>query len=139
MNPGILKDWLELIGLVVVWIVAAVIQWARQNNKINGLGRRVKKVEEDCSGGGGRLTRIEHDLAEYRRDVLDANSRLGRVEKAVEDVGEAVTQGNIALGVQLHGIEKLIQETNLKTSNRLVRIETVQQVEKKVGPIPTGD
>lgn len=139
MTPRELKDWLELAALVVLWIVAATVQWSRQNNKINGVGSRVKKVEEKCSETAGRMTRMEQDLAEYRRDVLEANSRLGRVEKAVEDVGESVRDGNVVLGAQLHKIEQLINDKDRQTSNRLVRIETVVQVEKKVGPIPTGD
>lgn len=139
MNPKDLKDWVEFAGVIVAWVVAAAVLWTKQNNKINGLGGRVKKVEGTCEASAARITRVEQELADYRRDMMEANSRLGRVEKAVEDVGEEVRNGNIALGTQLHGIEKLINETDKKNSNRLVRLETIGQVEKKVGPIPTGD
>lgn len=139
MNPKDLKDWVELGALIVAWIFAAAVLWTRQNNKINGLGRRVKGVEDSCSGMGGRMSSLERDMVEHRRDVQEANRRLGSVEKAVENVGEVVRDGNTALGVQLHNIERLITETDKRNSNRLVRLETVTKIEQKVGPIPTGD
>lgn len=139
MNPKDLKDWVELGALIVAWIFAAAVLWTRQNSKINGLGRRVRTVEDSCSAMGGRMESLEREMAEHRRDVQEANRRLGYVEKAVENVGEAVRDGNTALGVQLHGIEKLITETDKRNSNRLVRLETVTKIEQKVGPIPTGD
>lgn len=137
MNPGAFKDYLELIGLLLAWITAAGIQWMRQTQKINGLGRRVKSVEEDCSGHKGRMDRMENELREYRAEARETSNKLARVERAVEAVGEGVTNGNLTLGVKLDNVQKLIHEKDLRTQTRLVRMETVQEIEKKVGPLPT--
>jgi uncharacterized coiled-coil DUF342 family protein len=137
MNVGEIRDYLEIIGLLFAWIVAAAVQWRRQTSKINGLGRRVKAVEEACSGSAGRMDRMENELREYRAEARETSNKLARVEKSVEAVGEEVTQGNVALGVKLDNIQKLIHEKDLRTQTRLVRMETVQKIEQKVGPLPT--
>lgn len=137
MNPKDIKDWLILGGMVVSFIVTSTIAYQKLIAKINGMGGRVKKVEESCSAVGGRMERFERELAEYRRDAQDAVGRMSRVEKGVDDLREDIQQGNLAIGVQLHAIEKLIQDKDRSTSNRLVRMETLAQVEKKIGPIPT--
>jgi SMC interacting uncharacterized protein involved in chromosome segregation len=139
MNPKDLKDWLGILAPVIVWIAVGAFAWAKLTGKVNGLGRRVKVVEDSRSEDRGRMDRMERELADYRRDAQDAVNRLGRVERAVEDVAETVNQGNLQLGSQLHGIEKLIQEKDSKTRERLVRIETIAQIERKYGPFKEND
>jgi chromosome segregation ATPase len=136
MNPKDIKDWMLLGGMVVSFIITTTIAYQKLIAKINGMGGRVKKVEEACSATSGRMDRFERELAEYRRDAQDAVGRMSRVEKGVDALNDNIQQGNITIGSQLHAIEKLIQEKDKSTSNRLVRMETLQQVEKKLGPIP---
>jgi len=136
MDPKIIKEWLTIIVLFVGYIFTIAAVWTKLTAKVNGLGGRVKKGEEANSVATGRMDRMEREIADYRRDAQDAVSRLGRVEKAVEGVDETVNQGNLVLGTQLHSIEKLIQEKDSRTRERLVRIETLAQIEKKIGPLP---
>jgi chromosome segregation ATPase len=135
VDPKQLNDWLVLGVLAVGWIVSLTTLWNKTTTKVNGLGGRVRKVEDQCSATGGRMDRFERELAEYRRDAQDAVGRLGRLEKAVEDVIETVNQGNLQLGSQLHGIERLINEKDGANRERLVRLETVSAIEKKIGPL----
>lgn len=139
MNPKDLKDWITFGLTIAGLIVTGSIAWQKLVNKINGLGGRVKKTEDSCAQAGGRMDRFEKELAEYRRDAQDAIGRMGRVEKAVDDVHDEITEGNIVLGTQLSDLTKLINATNLKTSNKLVRLETLTQVEKKIGPLPVDE
>ena len=133
MNPKDIRDWLWIIVTIGGYIVSGAVVWVKLTNKVNGLGGRVDVTEESGNLLRGRVDRIERELAEYRHDVQDAGNRMGRVEKAVDDVVEAVNQGNLQLGSQLHAIEKLIHDKDGRTRERLVRIETVAQIEKKLG------
>lgn len=133
MDPKDLKDWVVLVVTIGGYLVSSTVVWMKLTSRVNGLGRRVKEGEESQAVMQGRMDRIEKELGNYRHDVQDTVSRLGRVEKAVEDVVEAVNQGNLQLGSQLHGIEKLIHEKDGRMRERIVRIETIAQIEKKLG------
>lgn len=154
MSASEWRDWVLFTGGVLVWAFTAGMMWNKLNTKIaenttelekkatqadlDGLGGRVKKVEENCSTSDGRMDRMERELGEYRRDATDAARTAARVEKGVEGLHEEIQQGQLATGVHLSEIKQLIQENDKNTSNRLVRLETVQQIEKKLGqPLPT--
>lgn len=133
MEPKELKDYVSLIIELLVFIISGTIAWNRLTSKVNGLGGRVKRVEESCANSAGRMDRFERELADYRRDASDAVSRMGRVEKGLEMLAEEISNGNLGIGSQLHNIEKLIGEKDLETQKRLVRIETISRIEQKLG------
>lgn len=134
--PDRLTEWLGVLALIVGWTAAASIAWQKLLDKINGLGGRVEKVEALVNVHEGRMDAAEKEISEYRRDLKENAANLGRLEKAVESLSEDIRSGNIALGSQLHAIEKLIQDKDLRTQKRLVRLETVNEIEKKIGIIP---
>lgn len=130
-------DWWPLIAAIVGWIILAAVGWTKMTDKVNGQGGRIKKVEDACAQAGGRMDAFEKQLSEYRRDAQDSARGLARVEKGQDDLHEAVNQGNLQIGSQLHGIEKLIEQKDVRTQVRLTRIETVAKIEEKIGPLST--
>lgn len=121
---------------VVVWAFSLGVVWSKLITKVNGTGKRVHEVDSRVSKLEGRVGTMEQQLSEYRQDARRAADGLARLEKGVDDMRETVNNGNLAIGTQLHGIERLIQEKDKNTSNRLVRIETLAKVEQKLGPMP---
>lgn len=103
---------------------------------MNGLGARVKIVEDDCSSKDGRMDSIEKSLTEYRRDAQETTRGLAKLEKGMDDMHESITSGHIVIGSQLHSIELMIQEKDTRTRERLMRVETFTQIELKLGSIP---
>lgn len=130
-------DWWPLIAAIVGWTIIASVAWTKMTDKVNGLGSRTKKNEDACAAAGGRMDSFEKQLLEYRRDAQESARGLARVEKGQEDLHETVNQGNLAIGSQLHGIEKLIEQKDVRTQVRLTRIETVARIEEKIGPLTT--
>lgn len=128
-----ISNWLTLGGMAVSWALAAIATHYRLVGKINGVGSRVTSLEKSCSKQDGAFGALEKQVATHSADQKAVHERLGRVEKAIEAVNETVRDGNLALGTQLHGIEKLIEAKDKDSSNRIVRLETVQQIEKKIG------
>lgn len=133
--PTTLEGWVTISVMVIGWIVSLVTLWNKLTDKVNGQGKRIQEVEKSYTGQEARMDRVERDLESYRRDQADVAGRLGRVEKGMEELHETIHNGNLALGSQLHGIEKMIQEQDKKIQVRLTRIETVNQIERKIGPI----
>lgn len=138
MNPATLKDWWPLVAAIVGWIIVGSVGWTKMVGKVNGLGGRVKKVEEAGSASSAEVKALSAQLSEYRGDAKEANARMSRLEKGVEELHEEITQGNIGLGSQLSEISKSLTKMDKDISGRLVRVETVVEIEKKIGkPIPT--
>ncbi len=137
MTAEIIKEWWPLILIVLGWIITGAVGWTKITTKVNGLGGRVTATENAAATEKGRLDRMERELSEYRRDARDAANGLSRVEQGMKDVADKIAEGNLSIGSQLHNLKDMINDKDAKVQNRLVRIETVQQIEAKVGPIPT--
>lgn len=106
--------------------------------ELNGFGIRVSRLESECATRDGRMDHMEKELIEYRRDASDAGKAASRVEKSVEDLRGELQQGNLVTGSHLAEIKTLLQANDKASSNRLVRLETITQIEKKLGTsLPT--
>lgn len=146
-------DWWPVLLVVLGWIVTATMQWTNLNNKIkqnaddiqekasleqlNGMGQRVEGIKNDCANQTGRMDRFEREVNELRQLAQGASDKMTRVDKGVADLSDTVRDGNIALGVQLGDLTKSIHLMDKNLGNRLTRVETVQKIEQKIGPLPT--
>lgn len=137
MNSKSFLDWWPVWTQTLLWVIAGAVAWTKMREQVNGLGKRLSVVEADCERRDGRMESLEKALTEYRGDSQRAVQGLAKVEKGVDALQETINNGNLAIGVQLHSIERSISDKDKETSNRLVRIETVQRIEQKIGPIPT--
>lgn len=116
--------------------MTAIVHHQKIIHKINGLGIRTKATELTTTANTNEIDHVRQELRDYRRDTQDAITRMGRVEKGMEGIHDEVTSMNLGLGQQLHNLGQLINDKDTKTQVRLTRIETLQQTEKKIGPIP---
>jgi archaellum component FlaC len=133
---GVFKDWWPFAAMLLTQIVGMAVMWTRLVDKVNGQGERITLNASRIDTTDGKLGRMEREMSEYRHDAQMAASGLARLEKGVEGVNETVNQGNLAIGSQLHAMERLITDKDVRTQVRLTRIETVVKVEEKIGPIP---
>jgi chromosome segregation ATPase len=137
MNPSTIKEWAAFIGVCLAYAFTLGVIWTKMVTKVNGLGGRVKDVERGQSANSARIEAFAVQLAEYRSDAREVNSRMSRMEKAVEDVHDEIQQGNLQLGSQLAEISRAVTKMDKDISGRLVRVETLAKVESKLGPLPT--
>lgn len=136
MDPKEAWDWGFKAVMVVGWIVATTTTWNKLVEKINGQGKRITAVEHKQAQEEGKSSITQHEVSEYRHDVQNVVATLARIEKASEQASEKHEQNNLQFGSQLYNIEKLINEKDGRNRERLVVLETVAKIEKKVGPIP---
>jgi len=112
--------------------------WTKLVTKVNGLGGRVKKVEENCSTTASEVKSLTANVAEYRRDVQEVTGKIGRIDKGLEDLHEEIQQGNIALGSQLSEVSRALTKMDKDITGRLIAVEVLAKIEQKLGkPIPT--
>lgn len=137
MDSKSFLDWWPVWTQTIAYVVIAIVGWQKLVEKVNGQGGRVTAVENRATTLETTVDRHDRDLFEYRRDAQEATKGLARVEKGIDAMSETITQGNIALGVQLAAMEKTIQEKDVRAQIRLTRIETVARIEDKIGPLPT--
>lgn len=137
MNAKTFLDWWPVWVQTVLWLIALVVAWTKLVDKVNGQGGRISAVAKTVATLEGTVERHDKELFEHRRDTQDLNRGMGRVEKGQTDMLEAINQGNLQLGAQMHQLEKSVQEKDLKTQLRLRTIEVVTKIEDKIGPLPT--
>lgn len=133
VNPNDVKDWLILLGELIVFIFSLGVVWQKITSKVNGMGGRVKKLEDVTSRHEGSLQTLQNQLGDVARMQQDNANRLGRVEKAVEVADGHISDMKIEMLSGFGKIEGLIAESSASLRERIVRIETVQDIEKKTG------
>lgn len=137
MDAKTFLEWWPVWTQTLAWIIIGAVAWTRMIDKVNGQGGRITSVDGRVSKLEGTVDRHDKELLEYRRDTQEINRGMGRVEKGQVDMLEAVNQGNLQIGAQIHQLEKVVQEKDLKTQLRLRTIEVVNRIEDKIGPLPT--
>lgn len=137
MNPKSFLDWWPVWTQTLVWLVAFVVAWTKLVGKVNGQGGRITTVSRAVATLEGTVERHDKELFEHRRDTQDLNRGMGRLEKGITDVMEAVNQGNLQLGSQVQNLEKSVGDKDLKTQLRLRTLEVVGRIEEKIGALPT--
>lgn len=137
MTAEAIKQWALFIGGCLVYAFTLGAIWTKLVTKVNGLGGRVKKVEESCNTVSAEIKALTANLVEYRADAKEAISKMGRVEKGLDKLQDEVVQGNLQIGSTLAELSRAVSKIDKDISNRLTRVETLAQVEKKLGPMPT--
>lgn len=153
MDFNTAREWILFVASLLAWAFSLGVIWTKLNGKIdsntketekkasiealNGFGTRVTNTEGECSKHAGRMDRFERELGEFRAETRSVTESLARIETSVKDQTDVITNGNLATGVTLDSIKKDITAMDKNLGNRMTRVETVQQIEKKIGPIPT--
>lgn len=122
--PDTLQGWLVIIGLLLTWAGTVWTIWTRQTARINGLGGRVKRIEEECKERDGRVSRLEDELTEYRRDREITSKEMGELKASLNATNEHMTEMKLELAGHMGEIKSLIVEKDASTRERLARIET---------------
>lgn len=142
MNFADAKEWLLFGFSVLTSAFSAGVIWTKLNGKIdqnaeelkkkasvdqlNGMSGRIESVKQDCATYNGSMTEFRRELSEYRQEARESTSILNRVE-----------QSNLEIASRVAELNKSIVAMDKATSNRLIQLETLTRIEKKVGPIPT--
>jgi hypothetical protein len=121
MNLAVLKDWVELIGLIVGWLVVAVTGWFRLVHKINGVGAKVNAQEITVGNHETRLDQIETeqnsaaaDRKQIFRDIGEFKSEVANLTRTCRESDEKnnklLTDIQVNIGKLDTKVDILLQE-----------------------------
>src|SRR5438034_228206 len=97
------------------------------------MGKRMKAVEEGCASEKGRTDRMERELDNYRRDTVETHGRLGKVEEALHGVNDHLTEMKLEIAGGIADLKQTVTEQNALMRERMMRVETINEVERKIG------
>jgi chromosome segregation ATPase len=129
--PTSLSEWVSLaVQLSVVTLAVAAFLWRVIKQPIvdmvNGLGKRVKEIEERKSQHAASLDKHDRSIERLEGAVVDNKERLGRIEGSVERLVTAMERNRDAN-----------MEEDSEIRERLVRIETkVDAIQQREGRKP---
>lgn len=83
MNVDSLKNWVELVALIVGWIVSLVIAVNRLIEKINGVGAKVNSLEVTVGQHETKIDNIETEQSTARADRTRLFENVGEFRSAV--------------------------------------------------------
>lgn len=137
MPKDFLPDSLE--GWIVVTAAIVGVPWAFWKgyssllDKINGVGSRVGSLEKKDNEREGKMQAMETTLGNVSSDIGGIRERLARVEKGVEGTNEHITEMKLEILGAIGDLKQNALREEGKVRERIVRLETVQDIEKKLG------
>lgn len=131
--PETLEGWLTVLTVVGG---ATFTVWKTQRSateKINGLGKRTKTVEEAITRLGAEMAHLQtgHQIA--TSDRANLHERIGALSKNTEGLHDQIRDARIELGAQMSELKNLVQQDASRVRERVVRIETIVEIERKLG------
>lgn len=131
--PSTLKDWLAVLVVLATFTTALWRISVKLTLKINGLGGRVKKVEESCNTITAHHELFSDELRESRAERTRMTERMGAVEQGQKDQHEVLQTIKLDIISHINEVRRIIEDGNSKTRERLVRLETMMEIERKIG------
>lgn len=102
-------------------------------SKINGVGSRVGALEKKDHEREGKMQAMESTLGMVSIDLGVVRERLARVEKGVEGMNEHITEMKLEILGAIGDLKQNALREESRVRERIVRLETVADIEKKLG------
>lgn len=133
-----LKDWVYII----ITVGGLIFTFGRMTAKLNGLGERVNTINTSCTQIGVRQEELSREQESSRADRARIHERLGSVEKQGESLRDTLTDVKVDIIAHIDEVKRVMMESDGRIRERVVRLETVSEIERKIGrPLTelTGD
>lgn len=130
MQPSEFRSWVLFAIAVLTPIITAAVTWTKLTTRVNGLGGRVKKIEEQQANTIGRQDAAERQLAEVRAVATDVHARLGKVEGRVEGVDAHITEFKLELFQKLSDMQQITSAE--QTETRLTFLEKNAMLRERI-------
>lgn len=121
--PTTVSGYMSLT-LSLISVVTIGVAYGKWLEKLNGMGGRVKLLEEAKAGAEAERdlfrTSIDRLLTQHESLI----GQLGRHERSTESCREDTEKLGIDLGVKLSDLTREVGRLNLDLSTRITRVET---------------
>jgi len=139
--PTNLQGWITVLASTGAGFVAA---WAMIKNRIkedvaavkqdvNGYGERLKMVETEVIAQKAVMLEVRDGWRESRHDRGVMREQIGKMEKTQENLVNKLTDMQTDIIDEIQKSRDAIGRASMVIRERIVRLETVNQIENKLG------
>ena len=132
-----LEGWLKVLGVMATTVVAAwrivkarVRDDIQIRHDINGVGERLKVLEQERSGIMTAIQSASDGVKEARANHEGTTSRLGALEESQRNVEKLVVAMEREIISHISDLKETVTGENVKLRERLVRLETISDLRK---------
>jgi hypothetical protein len=101
--------------------------------KLNGMGARVGVLEQNDAEREGKMQAFEGSLGGLSAAIGTVRERMARVEKGVDSTNDHITEMKLEVLAAIGDLKTSALREEARVRERIVRLETVSDIEKKLG------
>jgi hypothetical protein len=133
MNLPFISSWSGVVALILSAIALAgvFVGYGRWLEKLNGVGRRVHKLETESAAGMVEhltLSRQIDKLIEQHGQMLE---KIGESKRSAESCHEDTEQMGIRIGSAVSDLTREVAAMNSDLATRITRVETILDQQSK--------
>lgn len=131
--PQTLEGWVTIILILGGGIATFWKGYNKLIEKLNGLGERVDKIDTSCIKVTAHYDVMATTVENNRREISLLRERVGAADKERESLAGHYQDLRIDIMSAINELKQAFQQRDTALRERLVRVETVTQLERKLG------
>lgn len=131
--PETLGDWISVVGILVAGILFVWRVSHSLTKQIDGVGTRVTSLEHSGTDREARLRKVEEAQTIERQDRVHLHERVKEMEVRTEKLEDHLDNIKIDIVGHIAEVKALVTDRSNKQSERLVRLETIADIERTTG------
>ena len=120
--PLSLSSWATLIGIIGLF-VGYLWGWSKWVHKLNGLGERVKVMEESLPALTEAVRKLDRQIELAGMTVGNLREQVGAATKSAEECADAVGEFRLVMGSRMEDMRREWEQRHEQKVERLARIE----------------
>lgn len=136
-DPFFTNDWMGFFKILGMVAGFTVVVWGMMKGKlqgdINGVGDRVKQLELEKERVQERLDEVTFGVRESRQDRANLHSQVGEIKTAQGNLTDLIHEMQVNIIAEIQKTRDTVTEAHIKLRERIVRLETISQIEKYLG------
>jgi hypothetical protein len=127
-----IASWGGIIGLAlsVLSLAAVLIGYGRWLEKLNGVGKRVKTLEDKAIASEQEREQFHDEIKDILATQKNILERMGEHGRGTEACREDTEKLGIELGAKVHEQTMAVNAMDKNLSNRLTAVETILKERK---------
>lgn len=128
-------DWIRVAEFLVMGVAYAFAlwrAWVKLVDKVDGLGGRVSKVEENCTKHGTDLDNVKREQGHAREERASLAQAVASNTAKIESIKETIQQERLEVMSTLHANERAAAERDASLRYELGRLQERLDIQRIV-------
>lgn len=114
---------LEFLVMGIAFAFGLWKAWVNLSNKVNGFGKRVSKVEENCVSNAKDIDTMKQELDHGRNERIEIRTMAAKAEAAAVALSREVADDRLAVMSTLHSNEKAAADRAAELKEKIGRLD----------------